>query len=591
MPIQNGEFVKGLDLTVFLITGGQRRGVPNPETMELLGGWSQVRNVPEAELAIFPVGAALPDRRDGIAFRGTGPTVYIMQKGQRCAVPDPETLVQKYGGWGKVKSYTDTDITTIPEGTPLPSVKPSVTNDPNEYLRTLNYDARQILTIPEEGSTTSMPASERNNADNGVIICTNSSKSLKRDFTDVAILNPTTGVIFPGALIFANQLLAEGKPTPIALSRSPFTLSIDLPGAVKITAPITDPKASTVQAAIDEILHNWNNTASLEGYVNTARSNLSIKKGYSSQQLALELGFSAKWLSGSGSINLEVNSKQERSVTIAYYRQVFYTATFDTPTTPMSVFADSVSLDDIKRTFDTNNPPAYIRSVDYGRILMVRMETKSSETRVNLEAAMRYGLGPARVGAAVNSQYNEILQNSEFTVVALGGNPSNASRIAQPESFQNFEVLRDYIQAGCVYSKANPGSPIGYNVAFLKNNELAKIGCSTQYVERECVQYANGFVDVENAAGYVARFDVSWQEKDDAGGSRMQSWASGDTTAGYYHRVNLPGDATNVRIKAVGCTGLAWDWWGDTINVSENGPTNKRYKVMGTTLNRHWEKI
>ena len=161
------------------------------------------------------------------------------------------------------------------------------------YLRGLKYDPRNLLSVEESGSTQALPPKTKSNAGNAVIVCTNTNRSLQKELSDVAILSPTMGVIFPGALVRANRRLAEGKPDPIALPRAPVTIQVDLPGlGAQATGVVRNPTASSVQATIDEILELWNAKANSQGYVNKARSFLSISKAYSQQQLVAP-GFAA----------------------------------------------------------------------------------------------------------------------------------------------------------------------------------------------------------------------------------------------------------------------------------------------------------
>lgn len=457
------------------------------------------------------------------------------------------------------------------------------------YIRSLNYDPRRLLSVQESGSIESLPPKDKTATSNGVIICTNTNRSLNKDLTDVVILSPTSGVVFPGALVRANQRLAEGKPDPITLPRDPITLRIDLPGLQNQgTKVVQNPTNSNVQAAIDEVLEYWNTQPSSQGYVNKARSFLQVTKAYSAQQLALDLGFSTKWTGGDVSAKISASSSKETSVTIAFYKQVFYTVTFDSPTEPSSVFASNVSLDQVKQVIDNNNPPAYVRSVDYGRIVMVKMETASSETKAALESALNYATsGGMKVGATVDARYHQIIQNSTFTVVALGGNPNAAATITQPKDLENLGKL---IQTGATYSRNNPGAPISYTVAFLKDNQIATLGLTTNYTEKECIRYENGFVKVKHKGAYVAKFLVSWEEQDAKGNYTQKSWESGNQTAGYTQQIDLPGDARNVKIQGWAKTGLVWNPWGEAINTTENGPTRECYTIFGTTLNRRWAK-
>jgi thiol-activated cytolysin len=460
----------------------------------------------------------------------------------------------------------------------------------DDYIRGLRYDPRELLRMEENGSTEALPPRNKTISGNAVIICTNTNRSLNKDLSDVAILSPTTGVVFPGALVRANQRLAEGKPDPIALRRSPITLRIDLPGlADNGTKVIENPTNSSVQAGVDEVLECWNADAVSRGYVNKARSYLSITKAYSSQQLALELGFSTKWTAGDVAAQISASSKQESSVTVAFYKQVFYTVIFDSPPHPSSVFAPQVELDQIKNVVGSDDPPAYVRSVDYGRIVMIKMETASSETKTSLEGALNQVVsGGAQIGAEVNAKYTQIIQNSTFTVVALGGNPDAAATISQPK---DLEKLNELIRSGATYSRSNPGAPISYTVAFLQDNQIATLAFTTNYTEKECVQYTNGYIQLEHAGAYVAKFNLSWEEQDEAGEISTARWESGKKTAGYSYQVELPGDATNIKIRAEAATGLVWDPWGQIFSCTEKGPTNLIYKASGTTLDRRWEKI
>jgi len=458
----------------------------------------------------------------------------------------------------------------------------------NEFVQSLNYDARRLLSLPANGSTEALPAPKTTNP-NAIVICTKRERSLTGDLQDIAIVNPTSGVVFPGALVLANQNLAEGRPDPVAVARNPVTLRVDLPGlGSQGTKVVPSPTNSSVATAIDDVLKVWNEQSRAEGYVNSSKSNLSIKKAFSSEQAALELGFSANWASNQVAAQLKASHKQESSVYVALYKQVFYTVTMDPPAQPAEVFAPETSLSQLQQLISASAPPAYVRSVDYGRMILVRMETSANETSVNAEGAFSYAMsGGGTAAGHLKADYERIIRNSTFTVVTLGGNPTVAARIANPN---DIDQLSSIIRDGAAYRQDNPGTPIAYTVAFLKNNALATMGYTTRYFETECRQFNNGFVSVRHSGGYVAKFEITWQETDANGNYTVaRQWHSGNQTAGFTHQLNLPGDAANVRIKAWAKTGLAWNPWGQIMDHQENGPTNKTYRVHGTTLNRKWD--
>lgn len=259
----------------------------------------------------------------------------------------------------------------------------------------------------------------------------------------------------------------------------------------------------------------------------------------------------------------------------------------DTPPSASAVFDESVTVDDVRTVVNAEHPPAYVRSVDYGRILMIKMETTSSASKVELQAALKQVTSSAEVSGTVEGKYEALVRNSKFTVVAIGGGAQTAAQFSGEE--EDLKRMRAYIQADARFRRDNPGAPIGYNVAFLKDHVLATMGFTTNYIETESIRYPNGYVKVKHAGAYVARFTVTWEEPDAKGVYGPKSWASGEKTVGYSQQVDLPGDARNVTILGEAATGLVWDPWGEAINVTLKGPSNLCYRITGTTLSRSWD--
>ncbi|MRG93044.1 thiol-activated cytolysin family protein [Polyangium spumosum] len=461
--------------------------------------------------------------------------------------------------------------------------------DIDDYIRSLDYDQRQILNVQLEGRTPTPPAREREKKGSAVIITTKTEHSLSKNLSDVALLRPTTGVIFPGALIFADHNLMEGQPVPITLPRSNMIISIDLPGLRHGWRVVEEPSNSSVQDAVVEMLEEWNARPASQGYANAARSYFEVKTAYTSRQVALELGINAKWAAGAASSQLDVSTNSETSVAIAFFKQVFYTVTLDVPSRPSAFFADSVTLADVQQMFKAERPPAYVRSVDYGRILMVRMETMSRDTRANLQGALKQVTsGGFEVGGSLRAHYEDIAKNATFTVVAIGGGAQTVTSFAGSED--DMKKLREYITNGATYRRDNPGAPISYTVAFMRDNAIATMGFTGDYTQTESVEYPNGFIKMEHRGAYVAKFEVSWEEPDfNDEYTVRKSWKSGNKTAGYSHKLDLPGDARNVKILGMAATGLIWDPWAEVLNLALPGIDNKCYRIKGTTLHRSWD--
>ena len=457
----------------------------------------------------------------------------------------------------------------------------------DRWVRSLDYDPRILMAVQPDGATESFPPEkQRTPAGNQVTIVTKTRHSLKKNLTEVAILRPTTGVIFPGALVKADTNLAEGVPAPAGIQQGKVVVSVDLPGLENAKRTIDDPTNSSMQEAITDLLEAWNASTVPQGYTHGARSVLKVESIYSSQQVSLDLGFSAKWASGDASAQLRASSDSESKSVLAYYKQVFYSVVVDTPASPAAAFGEQVTLAQLREVLGPEHPPAYVRSVDYGRILMIRMETSSQETKASLEGALNaVTAGGVELGGTIDAKFQSVVRNATFSVVALGGGAQTAATFSGSED--DLKRLREYIQKDATYRRDNPGAPVAYTVAFLKDNTIATMGFTTDYTETSSVTYPNGFVRVKHDGAYVAKFEVTWEEADAQGNYRAAPpWTSGEKTAGYTHQIDLPGDARNVHLKAWAATGLVWDPWGPALNETLNGPDNKCYRIFGTTLDR-----
>jgi len=461
------------------------------------------------------------------------------------------------------------------------------THELDAAIRGLAYDPRLLLSSPAAGSIESLPARDRSSTGKGVVLCTNKRVSLARDLTDMAILRPTAGVVYPGALLRANRRLVDGTPEPVMLPRAPVVMSLEMSGSGREGTRSVAPSYSETRIAMQEMVNQWEQGPKAEGHTNMARSFQTVSKAYSSEQLALDLGFSAKWSSGEAQAKLKVDGARESNVVVAYFRQIYYTVVVDPPASPGAFFAEGVTPEDLARAgLDADNPPAYVAAVDYGRLILIKMETSSSHLRADAEAALRQATGDKSVSADLKAKYEKIARESTFTAIVIGGAAEGSTRI---QSIDDLSQLPAMIREGEVYGRGTPAAPVSYVVRFLKDNVHATLGFTTEYNHQECVVYDSASVKLEHHGAYVAKFRITWDAPDANGVYKAQTWESGNKTAGYSHTQPLDGDVRNVRVQAWAATGLVWDPWGEILNDVQGGPINRTYTVSGTTLNRKWK--
>lgn len=396
----------------------------------------------------------------------------------------------------------------------------------NEYIANLSYDPNELLNVQDTGGL----SSERTLTDEGeipeapvmgtIFSCSFQDYTLESNFDDVAVLRPTNGIIYPGALVKGNQGMLDGAPDPFAIGRAPTTLRVDLPGIGENgNITVNDPSQNTeVQTGLDEALEWWNDNAYQDGYVNAANSTYQSATSYSSTQLSLDIGLNAEWATGAVAAQFDYESNTEQRVATIAYKQVFYTVTMNTPNSPGTVFGPDVTLEQVQAIMNSENPPAYVASVSYGRIIMVRMETTNMDSSISLESVLEYGSGFNNATGELAATYDSVLQSSSISIVTIGGNAEVAASAVDAASIESGPGGLSYIISGenAVYSRTNPGVPIGYTIRYLKDNSLAKMGYTTDYRIEQCGSspFQHEEVTVENDSFHDIRFRFKYRGQD-----------------------------------------------------------------------------
>ena len=457
----------------------------------------------------------------------------------------------------------------------------------SEYLKNLSYESDALLNVQETGGAPSKREVVDENVNvskaNGVeVTCATKFYNLKNNFEDVAILRPTNGIVWPGALVYGDASLLKGIPTPVALKRSEVTMRLDLPGIgdngiIKVENPVN----SNVQSSIDNALEWWNNNAYQDGYVNASNSSHQISTSYSSKQLSLDVGLNVEWAQGDVSAQFNYTSSTKEKVAMMVFKQVFYTISADTPLNPADVFADDVSLAKIKETFNSSSPPAYVHSVSFGRIIMFRMQTTATATDTEIAGAFNYASGFVSASGQTESKYKEILEKSSITTITIGGNAEVASEAATAKNFGDLNAI--ITGENAVYSKNNPGVPIAYTVRYLKDNTFARMGYTTDYEVQECntVPLPAAKINVKNNTGpgieigWDMRFKITYKNLN----GETKSIDSGLIIKGNAIDKEVPAGSHNISLRVEYVDGLVWKKMGE---ASWDSPTNACYEGYGS---------
>lgn len=478
-------------------------------------------------------------------------------------------------------------------GSTAPAAEPEEIYEPNpelnQYINSLDYDPRVVLAVNDNPTTVQDPYRDRATEGDEVIICNKTRFDESKNLDEISILSTKTGVIFPGALILANDKLVDGKPTPIALKRGPARLTLDLPGLKTPSFDLKTLSNSEYAAELNKKLQEWidfveESDNPNETYQNAAKMFMSVENAYNKSQIAIALNIKGNWGSAEISSALDVKNTTEQQTVIAIYKQVYYSVTMDTPQTPAHLFAQDVSLDQAKASFSNQSPPAYIRNVDYGRSLVIQMQTTKIESETDVKLAFQYATGTKGIDVDQQTKIKNIIQNSTFRIMAIGGNAESAAQVFAGNSEESLAAMIDYINQGAKFSPSNPGVPIAYTVAFAKGNVFGTLGLNAEYTLEECVTYPQQYVNIHHAGGYILKdAELTWKYNDDAGAlNKVGRWNKNEWTAQGPIRVNLPGDAKDIRFKSRNYTGIVWDPIKQVCDIKVI--PNKTILMQGTTL-------
>lgn len=450
-------------------------------------------------------------------------------------------------------------------------------------IRGLNYNKHEILSYSGEKIESVVPKEGVHNNDKFIVI-ERQKKTLTTNPVDISVINSIVDRTYPGALQLANRELLENKPTLLMAERNPIDITVNLPGLKsENTVTVQNPNYGNVTKAIDSLIDKWSIEHSA---THTLPSQLQYTESmvYSKSQISAALNVNADFLEKSLGIDFKAIGNGEKKVMVAAFKQIFYNVSTNMPGRPSDLFADNVTLEDLKASgMNDQNPPVMVSNVSYGRTIYVKLET-SSKSR-DVEAAFKALIKKVNVGN--NTKYSEILENSSFTAVVLGGDSGKHSQIIT----KNFDEIVKIIKDNAEFSTKNPGYPISYTAAFLKDNSIATVNNTTEYIETTATEYKTGSINIKHRGGFVAQFEITWDELsfDKAGNEILEkkawkeNWA--DKTAPFSSTISLPANARNIHIYARECTGLAWEWWRD-ISDEKNVPLthNIEVNVSGTTL-------
>lgn len=335
----------------------------------------------------------------------------------------------------------------------------------NEDVSSMDY-----LSQPEELNEPVQVAVIDSSEPSDDYVCSVKRYKAAPGYNELFLMDPTTDIIYPGALLKGESIIT-GEYIPIIAKRKPLTISVSLqnisgsPGRT-----VDDPKLSTVREAINDILSNEVTGAT------PAKVSFEIQDVYSSEQLALAVQGNYKNSTVDISAGFDFNKQDVRSRLIVKFLQIYYTIDIDLPEQPGDLFKTVPDLNDFG-----SSSPLYVSTVTYGRMVLFTVESNYSsfEIKAALNAAFSSAVQSGSI--SIESQYSNMVNNSTLKAYILGGSGQDAV-----QAVNGIEGVTDFITSGGNYSKASPGAALSYKLRYLKDNSVANIILTSEYNVRQC---------------------------------------------------------------------------------------------------------
>lgn len=359
----------------------------------------------------------------------------------------------------------------------------------DQYIKSLPY-LPLANPVVEQGAR-SAPARD------GDYSCTTQNLRETRQYDRIVAYAANSDSLWPGAIV-AGESLYGGLFSQVVLPRRPMTISVsleNLAGTKKAT--VAEPSLSNYREAVSEILSKTITGAT------AANIYSEIEEVHTEQQLGLALGVNVGWALGTASLksSFDFSKRDTRSRFVVRFTQGYYTVDLDAPESPSSLLAPNASLAAVQDKLSETNPPLYVSSVTFGRMVVFTFESEYSADEMAAALEFAYS-GGVDVSGDISVTYKDIISRSKITAYILGGSGGDATH-----TIDSYEALKEFIKNGGDYSAASPGAPIAYKLNYLRDNSPARMSFTTDYEVKECSRVAQKIkvtlksIMVESAGG------------------------------------------------------------------------------------------
>lgn len=329
-------------------------------------------------------------------------------------------------------------------------------------------------------------------SEDGSQYCTTKEYKWGPHFSEGFLLEPSSDVIFPGAILDGNSI-SSGGYTLLSLDRTGGTLSAQQLQVANTSATVEKTVKSQVQQAITTMV-SQPQTGGTSAAITFKTTEVDTRKQFDIAT-QLKIGIREK-------LNVDAafdyNSDRQVNRFLLEFQQVYYEISYDPKSSPAEYFGPDVVPSDLEKFIDGNIAPVYVSNVKYGRLAYFAVTTELSSSA--FQAALNLDATGATWDASTQTTVSNTLNEANTTITGtiVGGSASDAV-----QALTGVDGIIDFITNGGDFSPESPGSPIAYKLSSLSDNSIFTIQTVDSYVIQECksIEGAIELVAMAHVAG------------------------------------------------------------------------------------------
>ena len=295
-----------------------------------------------------------------------------------------------------------------------------------------------------------------------------------------ATFDPNSNVIWPGSLIQGNSI-TQATPNPIVVDRAGGTVSINvINGSNNPAYSVPTVAKSSMTIAQNQIIQDNNGVV-------PANFTFTFEDVYSREQMAFSMGVNVETWTTQVDASLSFSSDQSYNRMLVKLDQIYYTMSYDMPTSYEHVFAPTVTPANLAKFIQPGNPPCYVASITYGRRYYLLIESTSSQEELRASVEATYSAAVVSGGVVAEGEYISNLENTNIKVFAYGGDASSALSTVNGD----FEALQSFLTEG---GSIQTGAPLSYIINDLNSHKVVAVKVATEYDVTECSIASQGSV-------------------------------------------------------------------------------------------------